>query len=79
VSLFWLLVIAATPIIQYAWTFFYLRLIEAEQPIIEVGPTYAQVPQVHETSSPPASLASPPVEEPAARAEGGDGHPAASA
>ena len=76
VSLFWLLVIAATPIIQYAWTFFYLRLIEAEQPMVEVGPTYAQV---QATSSPPATLPSPPVAEPAARADGGDGHPAASA
>ncbi|TMQ72591.1 MAG: hypothetical protein E6K80_02470 [Candidatus Eisenbacteria bacterium] len=41
VSLFWLLVIAATPIIQYAWTFFYLRLVEIDEPMIEVGPLYA--------------------------------------
>jgi hypothetical protein len=70
VSLFWLLVIAATPIIQYAWTFFYLRLVEAEQPIIEVGPTYAQVPE-----HPPAPAALPPVEmvEPASRADHGNG------
>jgi hypothetical protein len=42
VSLFWLMVIAATPIIQYAWTFFYLRLVEIESPMIEVGPLYAK-------------------------------------
>ncbi len=42
VALFWLLVIAATPIIQYAWTFFYLRLVETDPPAIEVGPLYAQ-------------------------------------
>jgi hypothetical protein len=29
-SFFWLLVVAFTPPIQYAWTFFYLRLIEVE-------------------------------------------------
>ncbi len=28
--LFWMLVVAATPVIQYAWTFFYLRLTESE-------------------------------------------------
>jgi hypothetical protein len=42
VAIFWLMVIAATPIIQYAWTFFYLRLVEIDEPLIEVGPTYAQ-------------------------------------
>jgi|KBSSwiStaDraftv2_1062776.scaffolds.fasta_scaffold291412_2 hypothetical protein len=41
VSLFWLMVIAATPIIQYAWTFFYLRLVEIDFPAYEVGPLYA--------------------------------------
>ncbi|HYM81132.1 MAG TPA: hypothetical protein VEY91_06940 [Candidatus Limnocylindria bacterium] len=29
----WLLVMAVTPIIQYAWTFFYLRLVEIESPL----------------------------------------------
>ncbi|HET9325540.1 MAG TPA: hypothetical protein VFQ05_02080 [Candidatus Eisenbacteria bacterium] len=43
VSLFWLMVIGATPIIQYAWTFFYLRLVEIDTPMIEVGPLYAKV------------------------------------
>jgi hypothetical protein len=41
VAIFWVLVLAATPIIQYAWTFFYLRLVEVEEPLIEVGPLYA--------------------------------------
>jgi len=36
-----LLITAITPIIQYAWTFFYLRLIEADSPGVEVGPAYA--------------------------------------
>jgi hypothetical protein len=40
-SLFWLLVTLITPVIQYAWTFFYLRLVELDEPGIEVGPTYA--------------------------------------
>jgi len=35
------LVTAVTPVFQYAWTFFYLRLIEGETPGIEVGPAYA--------------------------------------
>ena len=41
VVLFWLLIIGVTPVIQYAWTFFYLRLVEIDEPIIEVGPFYA--------------------------------------
>jgi hypothetical protein len=41
IVVFWLFIIAATPVIQYAWTFFYLRLVEIDQPIIEVGPFYA--------------------------------------
>jgi len=57
VSLFWLLVIAATPIIQYAWTFFYLRLVEIDQPMIEVGPLYAKAEAPpHLPSEPIASL-----------------------
>jgi len=38
-----LLVAAMMPIVQYAWTFFYLRLIEVghSMPGIEVGPAYA--------------------------------------
>ena len=38
----WLLFAAWTPIVLYAWTFFYLRLVEAESPGIEVGPMYAE-------------------------------------
>jgi hypothetical protein len=40
-AVLWLLAIAVTPLIQYAWTFFYLRVVEIEQPGIEVGPAYA--------------------------------------
>ena len=42
VALFWLMVIAATPVVQYAWTFFYLRLVEIDEPFLEVGPLYAK-------------------------------------
>jgi hypothetical protein len=41
-SVLWLLIIAVTPVVQYAWTFFYLRLIEVETPLQEVGPMYAE-------------------------------------
>ena len=45
--LFWLIVVAAWPIVQYAWTFFYLRLVEIRVPVegaagadpTEPGPT----------------------------------------
>ncbi len=38
-----LLVTLATPVIQYAWTFFYLRLVEVDLPYpgVEPGPLYA--------------------------------------
>jgi hypothetical protein len=41
VAICWLLVTAFTPVIQYAWTFFYLRLVEADAELVEVGPAYA--------------------------------------
>ena len=37
----WLLFAAWTPVVLYAWTFFYLRLVEAASPGVEVGPAYA--------------------------------------
>jgi hypothetical protein len=37
-----LAVAAVTPLIQYAWTFFYLRLVEAESPGVEARPAYAE-------------------------------------
>ena len=42
-----LTIAALTPIIQYAWTFFYLRLVEidARPPGVEVGPAYAAQPE----------------------------------
>lgn len=30
---FWLIVVGAWPIVQYAWTFFYLRLVEIREPV----------------------------------------------
>jgi len=37
-----LLVVTLWPVVQYAWTFFYLRLVEVEEPQLqEVGPFYA--------------------------------------
>jgi len=47
VVLFWLLIIGATPVIQYAWTFFYLRLVEIDAPVLEVGPFYAATGGIH--------------------------------
>lgn len=38
-------VIAVLPVIQYAWTFFYLRLEEVDLPMVEVGPNYAALRQ----------------------------------
>ena len=71
-----LLIAAMMPIVQYAWTFFYLRLIEVEHamPGIEVGPAYASAtlgtaswtapsePRgVAEVAEPPGSAAEPVV------------------
>ena len=36
-------VFAVLPVIQYAWTFFYLRLEEIDLPVIEVPANYAAV------------------------------------
>jgi hypothetical protein len=33
--------VLVTTLIQYAWTFFYLRLVEIESPIVEEGPLLA--------------------------------------
>jgi hypothetical protein len=45
-----LLITAITPIIQYAWTFYYLRLVEVDVPAsvpgFEVGPVYASAASV---------------------------------
>ncbi len=37
VAIMWLLVAMITPVIQYGWTFFYLRLVEVEEPLLERG------------------------------------------
>jgi hypothetical protein len=47
VVILWVAIVAIMPIIQYCWTFFYLRLVEVEpRPVVsEVGPAYAAVPR----------------------------------
>ena len=35
------IMVAVTTVIQYAWTFFYLRLVEIESPVVEEGPLLA--------------------------------------
>lgn len=37
----WISIALVTPVVQYAWTFFYLRLVEVDSPGVEVGPAYA--------------------------------------
>jgi len=58
IVVFWLFIIAATPVIQYAWTFFYLRLVEIDEPIMEVGPFYAGFGGLH---APAPGLGAPPT------------------
>lgn len=53
-SIAWLIVAAFVPVIQYAWTFFYLRLEELDAPLLEVGPAYAGALEGRE----PATVAS---------------------
>lgn len=48
VALFWGMVIVVTPVIQYAWTFFYLRLVEVDEPLHEPPPMYAAGPPAAE-------------------------------
>ena len=54
-----LMIAAITPIIQYAWTFFYLRLVEIEwqAPGIEVEPAYASDAAAPERAPAPRPLA----------------------
>ena len=60
-----LAVAAITPIIQYAWTFFYLRLVEWEgAPGIEVGPAYAAAGSAAPASAEPVGVALVPEAEP---------------
>jgi hypothetical protein len=57
ITIAWLLFAAWTPIVLYAWTFFYLRLVEIESPGIEVGPMYATAAPAAEASAPGAPQA----------------------
>jgi hypothetical protein len=38
--IFWCIVVAAWPVIQYAWTFFYLRLVEIDRPVAAEGESF---------------------------------------
>lgn len=61
----WLAITAITPVVQYAWTFFYLRLVEVDAPGQEVGPAYAAAP-----STPPAATPAPSAHERAGEGAG---------
>jgi hypothetical protein len=41
------LLVLVTTVIQYAWTFFYLRLVEIEEPAVEEGPILAAARSPH--------------------------------
>jgi len=71
-----LLLVALWPVFQYAWTFFYLRLIELEEPRIQgVGPFLASSAlggpwHVPGPGQPPLKLVEPPSPDPE-ESEGG--------
>ncbi|MGH7732055.1 MAG: hypothetical protein ACRENJ_12490 [Candidatus Eiseniibacteriota bacterium] len=44
--LFWLVVVAGWPIVQYAWTFFYLRLVEIQAPVDSAATARPTEPEV---------------------------------
>ena len=54
----YLAAVAVWPVLQYAWTFFYLRLAEVEERGMEVGPLYAgdAVPDASGAASPGGHL-----------------------
>jgi hypothetical protein len=68
VAILWLLVAAVTPVIQYAWTFFYLRLVEIEEPARMARerapapwpPAATGAPQLTLVEPPPAPSPEPP-------------------
>jgi hypothetical protein len=64
VAVFWGMMIVVTPVIQYAWTFFYLRLVEVESPLDEAPPMYAGLPAPEPLAAPaspdPAPQEAPP-------------------
>jgi hypothetical protein len=73
--IFWLIVVAAWPIVQYAWTFFYLRLVEIRVPVDVPGAgdlpgTEVGLPAAAASGSPRLQLV-PPSDDP------GEGRPIA--
>ena len=76
--LFWLIVVAVWPIIQYAWTFFYLRLVEIRVPV-EESISAADPPEPGRTG-PVDAAAGPPrlrLVPPSDRSQSGTGGPIA--
>src|SRR5262249_45658657 len=76
VRVLWFLIAAIMPIIQYAWTFFYLRLaeIDPDSRVIEVGPMYAgpqtpgeTIPQTAVGGAPHLAAGAPPPHPPRPR------------
>ena len=69
-----LLVTAITPIIQYAWTFFYLRLVEidAPLPVVEPGPLYASSAPTRVEPTPVDLAPATPPDPPARGADAAD-------
>ncbi len=57
------LLVLVTTVIQYAWTFFYLRLVEVEEPIVEEGPIF-------EGRAPHLRIVEPENDEPSGEANG---------
>lgn len=71
--LFWLIVVAVWPVVQYAWTFFYLRLVEIRVPVEVSGaepPAGEQPPLMAAIASGPPRLQ---LVEPDDRDHGGGG------
>jgi hypothetical protein len=54
--------VLVTTIIQYAWTFFYLRLVEVESPGVEAGPFHAATGQAPRSGSPDEPTGEEPAE-----------------
>ncbi len=70
-----LLIVALWPVFQYAWTFFYLRLIEVEEPPLEeVGPAYATTDAIASGPAPALGAGQPQLQlvEAGPAVEGGD-------
>jgi hypothetical protein len=61
VMIFWLVVVGVGPVIQYAWTFFYLRLVEIEFPLQEPAPAHGAGEPLEETAPSGAAVSRTPL------------------